>query len=290
VTLKTHLGGALATIPVGIRVHPDTTALGTLRFLHLGMTLLFAAALTAGILLSFRAIRRELETARLRQDFIDNVSHELRTPLTSIRMYAEMLDEEKLSEAKVQSYLGWIRRESERLSRLIEDVLDFSRVSRGETRLELGPREVGDLVSAGVKLVMPLAEELGVSVETDVADGLPSVRADRDAAVRILGNLLDNAAQHAGEEKRIGVAARADGDRVRVTVWDRGPGISPEEREHLFTRFYRSPEEVGRSKGMGLGLVLSREIARAGGGDLVLLPDSSRGSRFAWIVPVEGEA
>ncbi|MHC4472221.1 MAG: sensor histidine kinase [Planctomycetota bacterium] len=286
IAVETDLGGAFGTEAVRVRVAAPSGLVG-LRTLHLAMTTLLTVALVAGTLLSLRAIRRELQTARLRQNFIDNVSHELRTPLTSVRMYAEMLEEEDLDEEKRKGYLAWILRESERLSRLLEDVLDFARLARGEAPLTTEAVLPAEIVREAAARVAPQAEEQGFTLATEIPEDLPLVRADPDAAVRALTNLLQNAIRYSGDSREVGVEGRVEEDRVVLVVWDRGPGVPAEAREHLFTRFYRVPRDARRTKGVGLGLVLAREIARALGGDVVLESTSERGSRFALAIPVE---
>jgi signal transduction histidine kinase len=251
------------------------------------MTALLAVALLAGTLLSLRAVRREIATARLRQYFIDNVSHELRTPLTSVRMYAEMLGEGDVEPEKSDEYVAWIRRESERLSRLLEDVLDFSRLARGETAVMPEAVAPADLVREASARVGPQAAAAGFTVTADVPDDLPKAHADRDASVRALTNLIGNAINYSGDAREVGIEGRIEEGRVVLEVRDRGPGVPPDARAHLFTRFYRAPRDAKRTKGVGLGLVLAREIARAQGGDVYLVSTSERGSRFALALPVE---
>ena len=141
-----------------------------------------------------------------------------------------------------------------------------------------------------LELWRPLARENGFRVSVDVAEELPEVRSDRDAALRALSNLLGNAIRYSGESREVGVVGTRDGERVLLTVWDRGRGIPAEARERLFERFYRAPRDAREVRGVGLGLVLAREIARAQGGDVFLVESSEEGSRFALALPVAGRA
>jgi signal transduction histidine kinase len=289
VALDADLGGDLRAVRVRLRGGAPSP-LGLLRWLHAGMTALFLAALFAGVVLSRRALDRETEAARIRQQFVDSVSHELRTPLTSIRMYAEMLAEETgIPGADRDRYLGWILRESERLSRLVEDVLDFSRLSRGESRFAAEALDPAEVSAAAIELTAPLAREHAFALRSEVGADLPRARGDRDAVLRILANLLSNAVRYGGQEREAAVEGRAEAGAVLLTVRDRGPGIPPEEREKLFTRFWRSPRDAKKVRGVGLGLVLAREIARALGGDLVLEEVSGPGSRFTLRLPIARE-
>jgi len=275
--LAVDLPDGLRTVSAAVAVERPT-GLGGLKTLHLAMTGLLALSLLLGIVLSLRAVRRELATTRIRQNLLDNTSHELRTPLTTIRMYAEMLEEEELPAAKREEYLRLVLSESERLSRLVDDVLDLAKLTRGEVSTEVRPVAPRDLVSTA------LARWPGEDVAVSVAADLPLVDADRDATVRVLLNLLDNARKYS--DGGIGLEAREDDGAVELIVTDRGPGIPDAERDRLFTRFYRSPRDARRVKGVGLGLVLAREIARAQGGDIRLIETSPDGSRFALRLPV----
>jgi len=274
-------------LPVGLDAIAAAVAverpidLGGLRTLHVAMTLVLAASLLAGILYSLRAVRRELDTARLRQNLLDNTSHELRTPLTTIRMYAEMLAEEVLPEEKREEYLGLVLSESERMGRLVDDVLDLAKLTRGESAGDPEPIAPRELLEAAV------ARWPGDGVEIDAPFGLPLVRADRDATVRVLLNLIDNARKYS--EGDIRLSARQEDGAVDLTVTDRGPGIPESERDRLFQRFYRSPRDARKVRGVGLGLVLAREIARAQGGDLRLVETSAEGSVFALRLPPAGD-
>jgi len=275
------LQGAFRDIDVEVRL-PAPGGLRILRLLYIAMSVGLAAALLLGLLLSVRAVRKEIEAARLRQDFIDNVSHELRTPLTAIRMYSEMLvEEEGLPESKRAEYLTWILRESERLSRLVDDVLDFARISRGAKSMTPVPVDPAVIVSEAVALARPMAEQHGFELTVEVPTDAPWVLAESAGATRSLLNLITNAVRHADTGgARIGVMVEAD--RVRLTVSDRGPGIPEEARGRLFDRFYRAPG--GGSGGVGIGLVLAREIARAQGGDIVLDQSGPGGSRFSLVL------
>ena len=284
---RMSLHGPFRNIDVEIRL-PPPGGLGILRVLTIVMSLGLAAALITGVLLSGRAVRRELEAARLKQEFIDNVSHELRTPLTSIRMYAEMLAEENaLPEDKRAEYLRWVLRESERLSLLVDDVLDFARLSRGAGTKPDQPVDPGDLVREAVALARPLADREGFDLAVEMPPSPPRVRAEKGSATRALVNLITNAVRHASSGGGARIAVVVEQDRVRFTVTDRGPGIPEKARAHLFDRFYRAPG--GAPGGIGIGLVLAREIARTQDGDIVLEKSGPDGSRFALILPVAKE-
>ncbi len=217
--------------------------------------------LLCGMLLARRALLRERALRQLRDDFIANVSHELRTPLTSVRMHAEMLAEGGLDEGRRRAYAAVVEAEGARLSALVEDLLDFAALERGTRRLEPEPTDLGEFVRGASGAWLPVAARDGVALDVEVASPAPVALADPTALSRILTNLIQNAFRHA-RARRIVLRAVAG---PAVEVADDGVGI--EDRERLFERFQR-----GRgSRGAGIGLALSRDLARAMGGDLALL-------------------
>jgi signal transduction histidine kinase len=272
--------GLAAAVAVG-----SPEGLLPLKILHVAMTILLAGSLLAGILFSLHAVRARIRTARLRQNLLDNTGHELRTPLTTIRMYAEMLAEEDLPPEKNAEYLAWILAESERLSLLVDEVLDLSRLSTDRKLSPAVPAAPRELATEAAARVDPTSE--GAPIRIEVPEGLPPVLVDRDAAARALANLVNNARKYSDGE--IGIDGIAETGFVRLEVWDRGPGIPDADREHLFTKFYRSPRDARKVKGVGIGLVLAREIARALGGDVILVESTPEGSRFALRLPIAPE-
>jgi signal transduction histidine kinase len=218
--------------------------------------------LLSGTFLARRALLKERAALALRNDFIANVSHELRTPLTSVRMHAEMLAEGGLDEGRRRSYAAVVEAEGARLSALVEDLLDFAALERGTRRLEPEPTDLGRVAAAMADAWRPIAARDGVMLEAEAASPLAAL-ADATALSRILGNLIQNALRH-GRPKRISLRAAAG---PALEVADDGAGIEASERERIFERFHRGKA----SKGAGLGLALSRELARAMGGDLALV-------------------
>jgi signal transduction histidine kinase len=246
---------------------------------------LLLVVIALGLGATYRMVRRESEMARLKSDFVANVSHDLKTPLSLIRMFAETLELGRLpDEAARREYYGVITRESERLTRLINNVLDFSR-----QRYDLRPTALEPLVHEAVEAFRhPLAQG-GFKVEVDVAPDLPEVSMDADAMGQALANLIDNAIKYSGEGRRLAVSARrGEGSaEVRIEVADDGIGIPAAERERIFDKFYR----VGRSetqgrRGSGLGLALVKHVVEAHGGRVTVDSWPGAGSRFAIRLPV----
>jgi signal transduction histidine kinase len=227
-----------------------------------------------------------LEEARQREaDFVSGVSHELKTPLTLIRLYGETLQYgEGFSEPERRSYCEIIMRESDRLTRLIERVLDFSRVDRGEKRYHLEPGDFASVVRDSLGIYGQYLRRQGFQVDMKVDSHLPVTRFDPDAVVDALLNLVDNAAKYSGEAKYVGIRVRSEGDRVVCEVEDRGDGIPAADREHLFRQFHRGRNAAGKG-GYGLGLYLVKHVMDAHGGTIEVHSETGRGTRFRLIFP-----
>jgi signal transduction histidine kinase len=257
----------------------------TMLFTAAFVLLLVVIVLSLGA--SYRVLRRESEMARLKSDFVANVSHDLKTPLSLIRMFAETLELGRVTdEPKRREYYGVITRESERLTRLIDNVLDFSRIESGRQRYDIAPCAVEPLVHEVLDAFRyPLADR-GFKVDLAIEPDLPEVPLDAAAIKQALANLVDNAIKYSGERRRLAVTARRDGGDVCIEVADDGIGIHPSERERIFEKFYR----IGRSetqgrRGSGVGLALVKHIAEAHGGHVSVESRPGEGSRFTLHLP-----
>jgi signal transduction histidine kinase len=252
------------------------------------LTALLVLVLLGGGWFLWRDARRSQVEARTRTSFVANVSHELKTPLTSIRMYAELLGEERVrDEARRRHYLDVIVRESQRLTRLVNNVLDFSRLDRG--RKTYRPEKL-DLAAEARRIVDTQRDRLaeaGLAVELDAPADVPcTARADRDAFEQALLNLLDNAVKYAAGGKRLAVAVTRAAGRPAVRVTDFGPGVPAGQRRRLFAAFHRADDALtARQPGCGLGLHLSRRLLRDQGGDLLYDPAPEGGARFTIVLP-----
>jgi len=248
------------------------------------------AVIVAGIVATWRLMRRETEMARLKSDFVANVSHDLKTPLSVIRMFGETLEMGRVTdEGRRQEYYRVITREGERLSRLIDNVLDFSRIEGGRQTYDMAPTAVEPLIRATLEaFAYPLAQQ-GFKVEMRVAADLPDVVMDADAVGQALANLIDNAIKYSGDDRALTIDARVVDQRLVIAVSDRGVGIAREEQARIFEKFYR----VGRSdtqgrRGSGVGLALVRHVAEAHGGDVTVESAPGEGSRFSLGLPLGG--
>jgi two-component system phosphate regulon sensor histidine kinase PhoR len=241
--------------------------------LELVMVVLSCVVIVLGVATIVLAAERERRLSALKSEFVANVSHELKTPLALVRMFGEMLQSGRVaSEAKRQEYLDIIVSESERLSALIENVLDFARVERGRQAYDFAPGDVGEAVSKAANVYRYRAEREGVELTVDVAPHLPRANIDERAIQLAVINLIDNALKYA-PGSAIAVTARpaSDGQAVIVRVSDRGPGVPPEDQARIFERFVRGTTArdpgTGRPvRGSGIGLALVKHIAESHGG------------------------
>ena len=239
--------------------------------------------------LEARQAELQAQEARQRQaDFVSGVTHELKTPLTLIRLYGETLQYGAGSEKEQRSYCEIIVRESDRLTRLIERVLDFSRVDRGERRYDLEAGDFASVVRETLDVYGQYLKRQGFQVEVAVEPRLPAARFDPDAVVDALLNVVDNAAKYSGEAKYVGIRVRSEGNRIVCEVEDRGQGIPPDDREHLFRKFHRGRNAAGKG-GYGLGLFLVKHVMDAHGGRVEVDSEPGGGTRVRLVFPAAAE-
>jgi len=238
------------------------------------------------------AIRRERRLNELKSEFISNVSHELKTPLSIISMFGEMLAEGRTkSPEQAHDYAEIIWRESVRLGRLIDNVLDFAKIERGMGVYEFADADLGEVIDRVVVLSARRVAAADMTLEADIEPELPELHLDASALTLAILNLIDNAIKYASEGKRIALGARRVGDRVIVTVRDWGSGIDAEEHEKIFERFYRARAiRLKPIRGSGIGLSLVQHIARAHGGDAAVASAPGQGATFRIWLPISGKA
>ena len=244
----------------------------------------------AGLGLYFlRESTRELRDARQRMSFVNQVSHELKTPLTNIRMYAELLEDQIDEDSpELREYTGVIVSESQRLSRLIANVLSFARQQRGKLGLRRFEGDVDETIRQVVEQFRPSLGEQGIAVELELGAEGPA-RFDADALGQILGNLLSNVEKYAAAGKRASIRSERHGSTVEIRVADAGPGVPPRAREEIFQPFVRlSGALTDGVAGTGIGLSIARELARLHGGDVTLEP-CAEGSCFLVTLEVATE-
>ncbi|MBD3182170.1 hypothetical protein GF312_07755 [Candidatus Poribacteria bacterium] len=245
-------------------------------------------AVAFGIYLILREARKEAELARLRSDFVANVSHELRTPLSSIQIFSETLKAGKTkSKDKQEQYLDTISSESERLARLVDNVLDFSRLERQVKEFDFQPTDIAELIQEVVEAYSFHAEQRKKRISLNVAENIPRIEVDRQAFSQMVMNLIDNAIKYSEENDEITVNVFKRGESLIMQVIDRGVGMDKDELKKIFQKFYRgkSAAELGTG-GTGLGLTLAKAVAFAHGGDIVVRSKRGEGSRFSVILPL----
>jgi len=322
---------ASASQPVGeagqLKVNVYLTSPNTLfklqraRTVWVGVLIAAAAfAALAGFSAAYRAFDRQLRLSEMKSNFVSSVSHELRAPIASVRLMAESLERGKVSESwRQQEYFRFIVQECRRLSSLIENVLDFSRIEQGRKEYEFEPTDIMALTQQTVKLMEPCANERQVKLALGVADCRTlttqyQLSVDGKAIQQALINLIDNAIKHSpkGQTVMVGVGMRSAGGGVQsdsdaeraslapssnpyanghVDLWveDQGEGIPVADHERIFERFYRRGSELRReTSGVGIGLSIVKHIVEAHGGRVVVRSDVGQGSRFTIELPLGG--
>jgi signal transduction histidine kinase len=280
---------------VEVRVLEETLRALALRrsLLHVAMIAVALLAVGYGSWKAYRVVGQSLELARLKSDFVSSVTHELKTPLTSIRMFAELLALGRVrSRRKQQEYHERILRESARLQKLIEDLLDFARMEAGKSQYILAENDVADTAREAIDLFRYGAQAHGVPlfVELPPVGSLPPVDLDRDAIVRVLLNLLGNAVKYSPDRGAVRVDVAREGDEIAIRVEDQGIGIDGEEIDLIFEKFYRVGDELTREvAGTGLGLALVSHIVDAHGGRIEVASEKGAGSTFTVFLPIVAE-
>jgi signal transduction histidine kinase len=218
-------------------------------------------------------------------EIIATVSHELRSPLTSIKGFTSLLLSrwDGIADDRKKEMLEAVSHDADRVTRMLTELLDISRLEAGRLHLSPRPIEIGPLVRSIVDKVAMVEPDLDVTI--DVAEDVPEVVADADKVEQVLTNLVENAAKY-GSPVGLRIVVRADSDAVSVAVADRGAGIPAEDLDRVFERFYR--REEGRPTGTGLGLWISRGLVEAHGGRLVAESVEGQGSTFTFTLPITG--
>jgi signal transduction histidine kinase len=244
--------------------------------------------LVGGLVLTYRSVSKEVALAKLKSDFVSNVSHELRTPLALIRLYAETLELGRIkSKEKYDEYYRIIRKESERLTALINNILDFSRIEAGRAKYDFRQTDLADLVTNTLDTYRDQIDEQGFTFEQSIEPGIPPVDVDREAIARSLVNLVNNALKYSDRERFLGVKLYRADDVLKLEVADRGIGIARNEQARIFEKFYRAGDPlVHNTKGSGLGLSLVRHIAHAHGGEIEVQSAPGKGSTFTLTLPI----
>lgn len=293
--VATEIGDALPHWEVAAYLVNPEQLMQAAHTVRLALGLLVAMlvlAIGVGGWLIVRSLNSELKLARQKTDFVSNVSHELKTPLTSIRMFSDLLVEGRVNEAgKQHSYLQIISAEAARLTRLINNVLDFSRMERGEKKYNFQPGDLAEIVRNTAETFRPHLESNGFKFDCELPETVISIWGDADALSQIIVNLLSNAEKYSSGGKEIALQLaqkQSPLPHAEVRVLDRGAGVPRGSEEKIFEKFYRAHDSLGSGiQGSGLGLTIARQIARAHGGDVVYEPRAGGGSCFILRLPVK---
>lgn len=259
-----------------------------------GVISLLLLSILSGAFFFIRRAQYEAKLSRLKSTFVSNVSHELRTPLTSIKMMAELMEMQASSpategnRARTQQHLGIIRRECDRLSRLIENVLSFASIERGSKQFHFEYEDPTAVLQFAIDAFRPYADAEKFRLEVDIPNALPELRLDADAILQVMLNLLSNAVKYSDEIKEIKVRAFVEASHLVVEVTDRGIGIAATALPKIFDDFYRVDQRLDTRKqgGMGLGLTLTRHIVQAHGGEITARSEIGKGSTFRFTLPL----
>jgi signal transduction histidine kinase len=246
--------------------------------------------LIGGIAMTLRTASRAVKLSRMKSDFVSNVSHELRTPLASIRVFGEFFKLGRVKdEAKAREYGEYIESESRRLTQIINNILDFSRIESGQKSYHFLPADISEVVADTLKMFEVTLKQRDFEIDFEGSNGsLPLLEIDADAITQALLNLLDNAVKYSGSSKSIKVRLAREEGSIAISVADRGVGIPGDEHERIFERFHRvGTGLVHDVKGSGLGLAIVKHVVTAHGGHVTVQSEPGRGSTFTVRLPIK---
>lgn len=285
---------AFPGLVLGIKYKGTTIEAITVHFLRTSYLIIaiLSVLLVTGLFFTYRSVNKAMELAKLKSDIVSNVSHELRTPLALIRLYAETLELGRIpDEQKKLDYYRIVRKESERLTALINNILDFSRIEAGKKEYEFQTTDLPSLVHSTMDAYRYQIEQNGFTYEEHISEDLPPVRVDREAIARTLLNLVNNAIKYSSSEKYLAVNLYRQNGSVKLDVVDHGIGIARNEQHKIFDKFYRVCDPMmHENKGSGLGLSLVEHIVKAHGGEVSVESTPGKGSKFTVTLPLNLEA
>lgn len=257
---------------------------------NIGLLIFVDILLMAGAWLFYRNVKRELHLAKVKSDFVSNVSHEIRTPLALISMYAETLQLGRLKdESKRQKYYDIIYRETQRLSGIVNNILNFSRIESGRQKLSFGPVHLNEVVEEVINNYRYHFNETGFAVIHKLEPTLSTISGDRQAITECLINLLDNGIKYSKDIKELTISTGEKGNYQFIEVCDKGIGISPKEQKYIFDKFYRVTKGAlaHHAKGSGLGLSIVMHLVKGHNGRVELESQEHQGSCFRILFPIK---
>jgi signal transduction histidine kinase len=260
------------------------------RGIYFYMFFLLTGILIFGLILTIRTVAHELELSKMKSDFVSTISHEFKSPLSSIRQLAEMLQSGRVpSEDRRREYYDVLVEQSERLSLLIDNILDFAKIEEGRKEFNFEIVDIGPLLQEIVSIIQDRVRHKDFVIKVEIEKPLPSIKVDIAAITQAITNLIDNAIKYSGEAKSILVRAFAENQYLIITVKDFGIGIRKEEIDKVFERFYRGGDALTRTvKGSGLGLTLVKQIVEVHHGNVSVESEVGKGSRFMVRLPLSG--
>jgi len=227
---------------------------------------------------------RRLE--RVRRDFIANISHELRTPLSNLKLLGETLSEGAVNDPEVaHDFLTKIGVEVDKLSQMVSELAELSRIESGEAPLHKVPADINAIINRAAMRMRALAERSSLSLEIYPAASLPLASVDAERLEQVLVNLMHNAIKFTPPGGRVSIASQLTGDRIELAVCDTGIGISPDDLPRIFERFYKA-DKSRSSGGTGLGLAIAKHLVKGHGGDIWAESKPSQGTTFRFTLPV----
>jgi len=258
------------------------------RHLYLGLFIGILAVMLMGIVILVRAMIHESEISRMKSEFVANVTHELKTPLALIRMFGETLDSGIVTEeSKRREFYSIIRKESERLTHLINNVLDYSRIDSGNKEYDFDETDLVTVIRHSLEAYKFHIRDMGFEIESKMPEDAVMILIDKDAISQAFLNLLSNAVKYSEERKHIRVEIVRETNSVLISVTDQGIGIASDELKKIYDKFYRVPNDmVKKPRGSGLGLTLTRHIVEAHRGKIEVDSEPGRGSRFTIRLPL----
>jgi len=292
ITVRTNFEGGFPPWFVELYQNdPDLfeTFLFSRRGIYFYMFILLAGILLFGLILTNRTIAHELELSKMKSDFVSTISHEFKSPLSSIRQLAEMLQSGRVpSENRRQEYYDVLVEQSERLTLLIDNVLDFAKIEEGRKKFDFQTLDIGSLLQKILSVIQDQVRHKDFVIRLEIEKPLPAIKADRESMTQAITNLIDNAVKYSGEARNIIVRAFTEENYLIITVKDFGIGIKKEEVDKIFERFYRGGDELTRTvKGSGLGLTLVKQIVEAHHGKVYVKSNPGKGSTFSIRLPLQ---
>uniref|UniRef100_A0A832DKY0 histidine kinase n=1 Tax=Ignavibacterium album TaxID=591197 RepID=A0A832DKY0_9BACT len=250
------------------------------------LVLLFA------VVFVYRAVKKEVELAQLKADFVSNVSHELRTPLALISMFAETLELERVkNDDKKKEYYSIISQEANRLGRIVNSILNFAKMEAGKRKFTFEPKNINEVVDNIYQTYSYHLQNKGFKFEKELSDNLPEVVIDSEAISEAVINLIDNAVKYSNDKKEVFLKTGKTNESIFIEVSDKGIGIPPNEQKKIFDKFYRvSSGLIHNVKGTGIGLSLVKQIVEAHNGKIELKSNPGEGSSFRIFIPIDSNS